>query len=112
MLSTRPTIQPPRCPCTRAGLPVGAEQCVAFNLAPAGGAHLDHVVRLGKTINRYTRMQSHRRLLRHRVQQQAVQVGAVNGAVGGAVACNRRRAQGQFSQHFAVNCAAHLQGPS
>lgn len=37
MLSTRPTIQPPRCRCARAGLPVGAEQCVMCDLDEVQG---------------------------------------------------------------------------
>lgn len=37
MLSTRPTIQPPRCPCDRAGLPAGAEECGLCELDDVNG---------------------------------------------------------------------------
>jgi hypothetical protein len=37
VLSTRPTIQPPRCPCDRAGLPAGAEECGLCELDDVNG---------------------------------------------------------------------------
>lgn len=37
MLSTRPTIQPPRCRCARAGLPAGAAVCVMCELDELNG---------------------------------------------------------------------------
>lgn len=37
MLSTRPTVQPPRCPCARAGLPAGAAVCVMCELDELNG---------------------------------------------------------------------------
>jgi hypothetical protein len=51
----------------------------------------------------------HGRVVLHGLQQQAVQIGAVDGGVGRAVAAHRGLAQRQRGEHTAVHGAAHLQ---
>ncbi|MPM21595.1 hypothetical protein SDC9_68039 [bioreactor metagenome] len=55
------------------------------------------------------KIQVHARQILHRVQQQRMQIGAVNGCVGRAIARNGRGPERQRRQLSARHRAAHLQ---
>ena len=88
---------------------VGAQQRVAFDLLAGHGVQRDHLAVVGVAGQPVVKVEVHIRLAGRRHAQDTVQIGAVDGGVGGAIALQRARAQRQGAQVRAAGGVAHLQ---
>ncbi|MNV61669.1 hypothetical protein D3C71_1541870 [compost metagenome] len=88
---------------------VGADERIPLHLFAPTGAHRDDAVGIDETLDRLVKMQLGLGAVRHRGQQQAMQIGAVDGGIGGAIPLDRRGPQWHGAQFFAADGIAHLQ---
>ena len=88
---------------------IGPQQGIAFHVLATAGAHRHHALGVGEAVDCVVQMKLRVGVFANGGQQQAMQVGTVDGGVGRAVALYRGGAQGQRSQLMARECAANLQ---
>ncbi len=90
---------------------VRPHQGVALHFLAPAGAHRHHALGIGEAVDGVVQMKLRVGVFADGGQQQAMQVGAVDGGVSRAVALHRRAAQGHGRQLLARERAAHPQTP-
>ena len=88
---------------------IGANQGVSLHFLCLAGAHQHGAVRFGVVLNGQVQVELHGIPRLHCLEQQPVQVGAVNGGIGSAVTLYSIGTQGQHRQFVPRESTAHLQ---
>ena len=88
---------------------VCADEGVALHFLALAGAHQHGAIGFGVLVNGQVQVQLHGIACLHRLEQQPVQVGAVDGGVGGAITRYCLGAQRQHCQFAPRESTAHLQ---